>query len=131
MKISVLIPCYNKYNQIESCINSVCKQTYPASEVIVIDDGSTDDCESKLLSIQNKYNFISHFQTNMGVFIKTPSKRDISSRYFLLGKSKSRSKKNYQHIMKFCLYINVHKPFYNPLISFFRIYQWILVDYWS
>ena len=71
------------------------------------------------------------FQTNMGVFIKTPSKRDISSRYFLLGKSKSRSKKNYQHIMKFCLYINVHKPFYNPLISFFRIYQWILVDYWS
>ena len=40
--ISVVIPAYNSENTLESCVSSVLNQTYPQTEVIIIDDGSTD-----------------------------------------------------------------------------------------
>lgn len=41
--ISVILPVYNRQNVIEECIRSLQAQTYPHFEVLVIDDGSTDD----------------------------------------------------------------------------------------
>ncbi|MCK4947001.1 MAG: glycosyltransferase, partial [Candidatus Aureabacteria bacterium] len=42
-KISVLIPAYNGEPFISDAIESVLNQDYKAHEIIVIDDGSTDN----------------------------------------------------------------------------------------
>lgn len=42
MNISVVIPTYNRYEVLKRALNSVYAQTHQPTEVIVIDDGSTD-----------------------------------------------------------------------------------------
>ena len=41
-KVSVVIPTYNRVAYLGRAINSVLKQSYPVNEIIVIDNGSTD-----------------------------------------------------------------------------------------
>ncbi len=43
MEISVIIPTYNREYTIVRAIESVLEQTYPVSEIIVVDDGSADN----------------------------------------------------------------------------------------
>lgn len=43
IKISVIVPIYNAERYIEDCVSSIINQTYPSIEVILIDDGSTDE----------------------------------------------------------------------------------------
>jgi len=41
--VSIVVPCYNNERSVGTAIESAVNQTYPSVEVIVIDDGSTDD----------------------------------------------------------------------------------------
>jgi len=63
-KISIVIPCYNGENFLNDCIKSILKQTVKPNEIILIDDGSTDDS----LKIAKKYQIkiVSH-KVNRGL----------------------------------------------------------------
>ena len=41
--ISIIIPIYNCENFISKCLNSIINQDYLNTEILLIDDGSTDD----------------------------------------------------------------------------------------
>ena len=42
--ISVIIPCYKVEDYIEKCVDSILNQTYKKLEIILVDDGSPDNC---------------------------------------------------------------------------------------
>lgn len=43
LRVSVVVPLYNKVRYIERCLRSICAQTHRCFEAIVVNDGSTDD----------------------------------------------------------------------------------------
>lgn len=51
MKFSVIIPAYNRATHVMRAIDSVLKQSYHALEVILIDDGSTDNTAALVQAI--------------------------------------------------------------------------------
>jgi glycosyltransferase involved in cell wall biosynthesis len=51
---SIIIPTHNRANLLRECLDSVAAQTYRPLEIIVADDGSTDDTESVVTSFRNQ-----------------------------------------------------------------------------
>jgi len=70
--VSVIIPAYNHENYIRDCIHSVLEQDYQSIDLIVINDGSTDDTDKKIRAIlkENPACFRYVSQANEGL-IKT------------------------------------------------------------
>ena len=48
-KVSIIIPCFNGERFIDRCLHSIEIQNYPHIEVVVVNDGSIDQSESKIL----------------------------------------------------------------------------------
>lgn len=57
-KISVVIPTYNRANLIGETLAAIFAQTLPATEVIVVDDGSTDDLHAVLAAYDDRIRVI-------------------------------------------------------------------------
>ncbi|WP_462155289.1 glycosyltransferase family 2 protein [Pseudoalteromonas piscicida] len=51
IQFSVIIPLYNKSDCIERALKSVVSQKFQAAEIIVVDDGSTDDSVDKVKAL--------------------------------------------------------------------------------
>ena len=64
--ISVVIPLYNKAHQIANTLNSVLKQTFRNFEIVVVDDGSTDNSVQEVEKVNDIRIRIIH-QKNAGV----------------------------------------------------------------
>ena len=63
--ISVIIPVYNCDRYLSEAIDSVLAQTYPPSEIIVLDDGSTDDSGAVAQHYRTSVRY--EYQTHGGV----------------------------------------------------------------
>ncbi len=57
-QVSVIIPTYNNAQYLSQAIKSILNQTYQASEIIVIDDGSTDETTEVVQSFNKNIQYI-------------------------------------------------------------------------
>lgn len=65
-KVSVIIPTYNRSQMVTRAASSVLFQTFKDFEVIVVDDGSTDDTLDRLAQFDRHIVLLRH-ATNLGV----------------------------------------------------------------
>lgn len=66
MKYSVIIPVYNSGKTIKRCIDSITLQNRSDVEIIVINDGSTDESESICKALQTEHNNIVYIHKENG-----------------------------------------------------------------
>lgn len=66
--ISVIVPIYNVGKYLRECLESLKKQTYPNLEIIMVNDGSTDNSETICKEYEQKQsNFYYYDKTNGGL----------------------------------------------------------------
>ena len=53
--VTLLIPCYNEGVVIQSAIRSLLELDYPTYEILVIDDGSSDDTYARAAELEGRY----------------------------------------------------------------------------
>ena len=62
--VSVIIPTYNRSSRVINAIESVLRQTYTDFEIVVVDDGSTDDTSDRLKPFVGRIKYV--HQQNRG-----------------------------------------------------------------
>ncbi len=62
--VSIVIPTYNRASLIKEAIKSILEQTYQDFEIIVVDDGSTDNTRETVIALSDKIVYV--YQQNQG-----------------------------------------------------------------
>ena len=64
--ISVIVPVWNAQNYLETCLDSIIHQTYSNLEILLVDDGSTDDSLEICRNYERKDNRVRVFHKENG-----------------------------------------------------------------
>ena len=65
-KVSIIVPVYNVEEYIERCLDSLVNQTLKDIEIIIVNDGSTDDSKEIIQKYLNKYKNIVYLEKENG-----------------------------------------------------------------
>ncbi|SDQ22303.1 glycosyltransferase family 2 protein [Streptococcus equinus] len=85
--VSIVVTCYNHEKYIEQCLRSIFDQTYKNIELIVINDGSTDESDKIIKRVLQEAPFIKHkyiFHSNRGLVVSRNIGLDNITGEFLL-----------------------------------------------
>lgn len=52
--VSVIVPCFNEELTIDNCVKSLLRQRYSNIEILIVNDGSTDNTSQRALSLSNE-----------------------------------------------------------------------------
>ena len=63
-RISIIIPVYNAYKYLDRCLSSVVNQTYPNTEIILINDCSIDNSNEICQNFLNRHDNICYYELN-------------------------------------------------------------------
>lgn len=69
MKISVILPCYNNAKYLNEALTSVLQQSYADFELIIIEDGSTDNSREIIKGFTDPRIKLLEHKTNLGIVI--------------------------------------------------------------
>ena len=84
-KISIIVPIYNSESTIKKCIDSVIQQTNENWELILINDGSTDNSQQICLNYEKKDNRIKFLnQENQGVSVARNKGLDVATGDYIM-----------------------------------------------
>ena len=79
--ISVVIPVYNGARYVGEAVDSVLRQSVPATEVLVVDDGSADDTARVVRAYEPRVRY--HLQTNQGAAAARNTGIGLTTGHFL------------------------------------------------
>ena len=66
MKVSVIVPVYNTEEYLRKCLDSLVNQDFSSYEVIIVNDGSTDNSIKVIDEYVRKYDFVKAFSKKNG-----------------------------------------------------------------
>lgn len=84
MKYTIIVINYNKENKIKKCLDSIMNQTYKNFELIIVDDGSTDNSREIINKYKKYKNIKFFFKKNTGVSdTRNFAITKVKTKYFL------------------------------------------------
>lgn len=105
MFFSIIIPLYNRPQEIKELLSTLCKQTYMQFEVLVIEDGSVNDAKDIVASFENKLDVKYFFKENSGQgFSRNFGFERAKGDYFIIFDSDILVPSDYLEIVKDYLY---------------------------
>ncbi len=66
MRFSIIIPVYNRPQEVDELLESLCAQTLKDFEVVVVEDGSSEKCDLVCEKYKDRLNLNYYFKTNSG-----------------------------------------------------------------
>lgn len=66
IQYSLIIPVYNRPDEIDELLESMCAQTHAEFEVLIVEDGSSERCEHIIEKYKSKLNILYFFKANSG-----------------------------------------------------------------
>ncbi len=105
MFFSIIIPLYNRPQEIKELLATLVKQTYTAFEVLIIEDGSKDDAKEVVDSFKNDLDIHYYFKQNEGQgFARNLGFEKAKGDYFIIFDSDCLIPSNYLENVKNHLY---------------------------
>lgn len=85
MKFSIIVPCFNSEKNLKACMDSIFNQSYDNFEVIIINDGSTDNTKAIIEEYQKNHSNIRYYeQENKGIaYTRNLAMHLVSGEYFI------------------------------------------------
>ncbi|WP_113662432.1 glycosyltransferase [Pedobacter nanyangensis] len=115
MFFSIIIPLYNRPQEIKELLSTLCKQTYMQFEVLVIEDGSVNDAKDIVTSFENKLDVKYYFKENSGQgFSRNFGFERAKGDYFIIFDSDILVPSDYLEIVKDYLYEHQLDAFGGP-----------------
>src|SRR5579862_7046804 len=78
-RVSVIVPCYNLGEYLDEAVESVLAQTYQDFEILIVDDGSTNDKTRTILS---------NYARPRTTVYRTPNRGLAAARNFLVARAR-------------------------------------------
>lgn len=83
--VSIVVTAYNVQDYINECIESILSQTFQDIEIIVVNDGSTDNTENRVKQIKKNNPHITYiYQSNSGVSVARNKGIEVASGDFIM-----------------------------------------------